>query len=65
MALKDYDRALEIEPTYARAYNTRGNSRSALGLFEEALKDYELVSPPPPPSPSLIFSYSNFVGCKY
>lgn len=43
MALKDFDKALEIEPTYARAYNTRGNSRSALGLFEDALRDYEQV----------------------
>ncbi|MEO0206922.1 MAG: tetratricopeptide repeat protein, partial [candidate division WOR-3 bacterium] len=40
-ALKDYDRALQINPKYVKAYVHRGNTYNVLGDFDRALKDYD------------------------
>jgi len=40
-ALRDFDRALELDPTLAPAYSNRGNRYGALGQHERALRDYD------------------------
>ena len=40
LAIKDYDKAIEINPKYVEAYNNRGTAKCLLGQFESAIKDY-------------------------
>jgi tetratricopeptide (TPR) repeat protein len=40
-SLKDYDRAIEIDPKLANAYVNRGSAYSHLGEYEKAIADYE------------------------
>ena len=40
-AIKDYDKAIELEPDDASAYNNRGNAKGDLGHYEGAIKDYD------------------------
>ena len=40
-SLPDYNKALEIEPTLAKAYINRGIAYSQLGQYEKAIADYE------------------------
>ena len=40
-AIKNYDKALEIDPDYILAYAGRGHAKSMLGLLESALQDFE------------------------
>jgi tetratricopeptide (TPR) repeat protein len=40
-ALADYDRAISLDPSDARAYNNRGNTYDALGKVEAALADFD------------------------
>jgi tetratricopeptide (TPR) repeat protein len=39
-AIADYDRAIALDPTNARAFNNRGLAHAALGLADQALADY-------------------------
>lgn len=39
-AIEDYDYALDLDPTNARAFNNRGLAYAALGDVEQALADY-------------------------
>ena len=39
-ALKDYKKAIKINPQYSDAYNNRGNVKLDLNLYKEAIKDY-------------------------
>jgi tetratricopeptide (TPR) repeat protein len=40
-ALADYSQALDLDPTYANTYYSRGNTYYALHQYEQALEDYE------------------------
>ena len=40
-AIIEYDRAIELNPAYAEAYNFRGNSYFELGDVERAVQDYD------------------------
>jgi tetratricopeptide (TPR) repeat protein len=40
-AIADYDRAIDINPKYAEAYNNRGNAKDDLGNRKEAIADYD------------------------
>ena len=40
-AIKDCDKAIEINPNYAKAYNNRGFAKADLQQYEEAIKDYD------------------------
>jgi len=40
-AKKNFDRAIELDPKYARAYVARGRALTGLGLYDQALKDYD------------------------
>lgn len=40
-SIKDYDKAIYLNPNYSDAYNNRGLAKSDLGMYEEAIKDYE------------------------
>ena len=40
LALKDFNRAIEVFPEYAKAYNNRGLLLHQLGHHEEAIKDF-------------------------
>ena len=39
-AIKDFNRALEINPKFAEAYNNRGNAYALMGDFERAIADF-------------------------
>jgi len=39
-AIRECTMAIELDPKYASAYNNRGASCAALGLHEQAEKDY-------------------------
>jgi tetratricopeptide (TPR) repeat protein len=39
-AIKDYNKAIELDPKYAISYNYRGNAKVLLGDYDEAIKDY-------------------------
>ena len=39
-AIRDYNRALSIDPDYAIAYNNRGNAKRQLGRYQDAIRDY-------------------------
>lgn len=43
LALSDADKAIELDPNYAKAYFRRASSNMALGKFKLALKDYDTV----------------------
>jgi tetratricopeptide (TPR) repeat protein len=40
LAIEDYDTAIELDSTYARAYASRGRTYRSLGEYELAIKDY-------------------------
>ena len=40
-SIKDYDRAIKLNPNYSEAYNNRGVSKAKLRLYEEAIKDFD------------------------
>lgn len=40
-AIKNYDRAIELDNNYFEAYYNRVNAKYSLGLYKEALKDYK------------------------
>jgi tetratricopeptide (TPR) repeat protein/S1-C subfamily serine protease len=40
-AIADYDRALAINPKFAKAYSNRGSTKSDLGNNKEAIADYD------------------------
>ena len=40
-AIKDFDRAIELNPKSANAYHNRGAAKLALGRREEAEKDFD------------------------
>ena len=39
-ALVDYNRSIQLDPAFVKAYSNRGNTYSSLGRYEEALADY-------------------------
>ena len=39
-ALKNYDKAIELNPNYANNYSNRGSTKHSLRDFEGAIKDY-------------------------
>lgn len=39
-ALKDFERAIQLRPTFAEAYNNRGSILSDLGRYEEAMHSF-------------------------
>ncbi len=40
-AIKDYDKAIEIDPENAMAYNNRGNVKQYLRDLQGAIQDYD------------------------
>ncbi len=40
-AIRDYNKAIELNPNDARAYHNRGYAKSKLGIFDEAIRDYD------------------------
>jgi tetratricopeptide (TPR) repeat protein len=41
LAIQDFNRAIELNPEYERAYNNRGLAYQALGKTAEAQADFE------------------------
>ena len=39
-ALRDYDRAIQVDPSYSKPYENRGNVRLSRGHYAEAIEDY-------------------------
>ena len=39
--MEDYDKAIELDPNDAEAYNNRGNSYRDLGQYQRAIEDYD------------------------
>ena len=58
-SLEDLNRAIQIFPENASAYNNRGNTLLALGLMKEAIKDFDraLVL-----APGYVAAYNNRAG---
>ncbi len=44
LAIEDYDRSLQLNPTLVHAMINRANARTRLRQFKEALDDYDLAS---------------------
>ena len=40
-AIKDHDKAIELDPNYAMAYNNRGVAKADLKQYFEAIKDHD------------------------
>ena len=40
-AIEDLNRAIEIKPDYAEAYNNRGIAYKGLGNYNQAIKDFD------------------------
>ena len=40
-AIQDYDRAIQLDPSYASAYYNRGYSYYKLGQYQPAIQDYD------------------------
>lgn len=40
-AIKDFNKAIELNPNISEAYNNRGNAKNNLKQYEEAIKDYD------------------------
>ena len=40
-AINAYDKAIQLDPLYAKAYNNRGVAKAKLGRHEEAITDYD------------------------
>lgn len=40
-AISEYDRAIEVQPNFAEAYNNRGNANVMLKNYQQALQDYQ------------------------
>jgi len=40
-ALADYNRAIQLDPQHALAYNNRGNAYSSLEEYQKAIADYD------------------------
>jgi len=40
-AVKSYEKAIQLKPDYAEAYNNRGAALQTIGQNERALKNYE------------------------
>src|SRR6185503_7339619 len=43
-AIAEYDRAINVDPTYAEAYLNRGKARRAAGDLDGAIEDFELTA---------------------
>ncbi len=43
LAIKDFDKAIELNPDYAEAYNNRGNVYDEKGDFEKAVADFNMA----------------------
>jgi tetratricopeptide (TPR) repeat protein len=41
LAIDDFNRAVQLSPEYAPAYNNRGNALIAIGALREAIKDFD------------------------
>ena len=39
-AISDFNKAIEIDPKHAKAYNNRGNAYNSKGLFDLAISDF-------------------------
>jgi tetratricopeptide (TPR) repeat protein len=39
-AIEDFNKALELDPKFAKAYNNRGNAFHVQGKYQEAIEDY-------------------------
>ena len=40
-SIKDYDKAIELDPNDAAAYYNRGHSYSDLGQYQRAIEDFD------------------------
>ena len=40
-AIKDFDKAIELNPNYALAYKNRGDAKYSQEDYEDAIKDYD------------------------
>lgn len=58
-ALADFNKAIELDPSFALAYNNRGIVHRKLGLYDKALADYSRAIRLYPTSRAAAFSYFN------
>ena len=41
LAIRDFDKAIELRPDYAKAYNNRGSAYDKKGDYDQAIQDYD------------------------
>ena len=65
-AIEDFDRAVQLNPQYAEAYNNRGNTYFVLGNQQEAMKNYNQALKLNPELASAYYNrgYANYKGGK-
>ena len=61
-AIKKYDEAIELNPVFVEAYNSRGLAKEKLGRYQEAIADYNKVIEL---NPNHAIAYSNRGDEKY
>jgi tetratricopeptide (TPR) repeat protein len=61
-AIKDYDKAIELEPNITAGYNNRGLAKNYLKKYEEAIKDLNKAIEL---DPNYLFAYNNRGLAKY
>jgi tetratricopeptide (TPR) repeat protein len=61
LAIDDFNRAVQLFPEYAAAYNNRGNTLLSLGLSEEAIKDFDRAIVL---APGYAAAYNNRAGAR-
>jgi tetratricopeptide (TPR) repeat protein len=62
LAIDDFNRAVQLFPEYAAAYNNRGNTLLSLGLVEEAIKDFDRAIIL---APAYAAAYNNRAGARF
>jgi len=61
-AIEDCDKAIELNPKYAEAYNNRGNGYASLGNYKRAIEDYNKALEINPKYP---VAYNNRAGAYW
>ena len=63
-AIKDYNKAIELNPNYASAFNNRGSTFNRMGKYEEAIKDYNTALSYLPNDPLYLFNLAKCLQLK-
>ena len=63
-AISDYDRAIQLKPDYAEAYNNRGSAYAYKGDLDRAINDWNQAIQIDPNSPTIYFNIGQAYNYK-